>query len=217
MKSDIIITLLLTAQIISSCGSRTTKSQKLISVNQSTDISFEQECKKILNGDTKQEDSSQGYNIIHRDTLVGFINDDNIKDSVYIEVASKKKYEYNGDISECVEQHEKAIIKVAFGDIKQKLLLVDEEEFNYPYAGYSSLLYTLGKKGVLIRKCRSSRHSDKVYVDAIYEYDSTLNNFFKTKETTQQSEGGNEMDVVVTIDDVQVSIDKTAHKPIGPG
>lgn len=163
-----------------------------------------------------EEFYNENYNQdVYQDTFIGLINSDMARGRVYVKVTSKKHYRLDGDISECIGQHERATIKIVFGDTKQTLILVDEESFYYPYAGFSSLSYELGQKGELIRKCRSSRHPDTVYVDAVYEYDATSNNFFKTKEVTQQSDGGGQMDVVVTTDKIQVSIDKTTHRVVG--
>ena len=148
-------------------------------------------------------------NVIYQDTLTGFINSDNIIDSVYIRTTSTKKYEENDGISECIEQRERADIKIVFGQIMQPLTFTDEIEFDYPYTGYSSLSYELGQKGLIIRKSRSSRHSDRVYVDAIYEYDNRLKNLFKIKETTTQYEGGEVVNLIETTDSIQTSIDET--------
>lgn len=159
-------------------------------------------CPMVHRGLDTQKDSGT-----FRDTLIGFINDDNFPDSIYVEIKSRYQYDEDTGISECSGQEDEATLKIVFGNTGQGLRLEDEETFDYPYSGYSSLSYSIARKGIIVRRCYSSRHSDKVYIDSYYEYDKRLNNLFKIKEIIRQGEGWSGMTSTEKTDSVQVSLD----------
>ncbi|MDY3069671.1 MAG: hypothetical protein SOR57_08495 [Parabacteroides sp.] len=157
-------------------------------------------------------DISQNNNYIFRDTLIGYVDYDNVLDSIYIEKTSEYQYDDNDGIKECYEQIEKAIFTVSFGNTGERLVLEDKEIFDYPYSGYSSLAYNIEGKGIISRHSYSSRFSDKVYVDSYYKYDDKLNNFFRIKELIRLSEGTNMIDSIMKIDSIQPSLDGKCNK-----
>lgn len=157
-------------------------------------------------------DISQNNDCIFRDTLVGYVNYDNVLDSIYIEKTSEYRYDDNDGMKECFEQTERVIFSVSFGNTGETLLLEDKEVFDYPYAGYSSLAYNIEEKGIISRRTYSSRFSDKVYVDSYYKYDDKLNNFFRIKELIRLSEGTNMIDSIMKIDSIQPSLDGKCNK-----
>lgn len=102
-------------------------------------------------------DISQNNDCIFRDTLVGYVDYDNILDSIYIEKTSEYRYDDNDGMKECFEQTERVIFTVSFGNTGKTLVLEDKEVFDYPYAGYSSLAYNIEEKGIVSRRTYSSR------------------------------------------------------------
>lgn len=128
-------------------------------------------------------------NTVHY-TLVGFIDDDNCLDSLYITVQSFRKQEDGND--ECTEQEDRATLKIVIGNTGKVYQIADQETFDYPYSGYSSLSYQLDNKkpGTIIRKSYSSRHSDKIYINSYYQYAPQYDNWFCTKKEISTEVGG---------------------------
>ena len=52
-------------------------------------------------------DISQNNDCIFRDTLVGYVDYDNVLDSIYIEKTSEYRYDDNDGMKECFEQTER--------------------------------------------------------------------------------------------------------------
>lgn len=97
-------------------------------------------------------DISQNKDCIFRDILVGYVDYDNVLDSIYIEKTSEYRYDDNDGMKECFEQTERVIFSVSFGNTRETLVLEDKEVFDYPYAGYSSLAYNIEEKGIISRR-----------------------------------------------------------------
>lgn len=149
----------------------------------------------------------QKYSIrSHCDMLLGDMDGNNIIDTVYVRVISHCCYENDDGRRECFEQTDTSMLKICFGNSIEGFILMDEEIFDYPYSGLSSLSYSITKEGWIVRCCRSSRHSDKVYVDACYRYCSGQRNFFRVKELVRKYEGENVFDSVVKDDSIHVPL-----------
>ena len=69
-------------------------------------------------------DISQNKDCIFRDTLVGYVDYDNVLDSIYIEKTSEYRYDDNDGMKECFEQTERVIFSVSFGNWKIKKFLI---------------------------------------------------------------------------------------------
>lgn len=155
---------------------------------------------------------SKNNDCIFRDTLVGYVNYDNLLDSIYIEKTSEYQYDDNDGMKECFEQTERVIFTVSFGNTGETLVLEDKEVFDYPYSGYSSLAYNIEGKGIISRRAYSSRSSDKIYVDSYYKYDDKLNNFFRIKKLIRLFEGTHMIDSIMRTDSIQPSLDGKYNK-----
>lgn len=134
------------------------------------------------------------------DTLIGNADGDGIPDTVYVRVASHCCYEDEDGRRECFSQTDCSTLKIRFGGAAGGLTLRDEETFDYPYSGLSSLSYSLDTDEGIVRHCRSSRHSDKVYVDAYYRYCPDQKNFFRLKRLVRKYEGATVTDSVMQPD-----------------
>ena len=75
-------------------------------------------------------DISQNNDCIFRDTLVGYVNYDNVLDSIYIEKTSEYRYDDNDGMKECFEQTERVIFSVSFWNTGETLVLEDKEVFD---------------------------------------------------------------------------------------
>lgn len=134
------------------------------------------------------------------DTLIGNADGDGIPDTVNVRVVSHCCYENEDGRRECFSQTDCATLKIRFGGAAGGLTLRDEETFDYPYSGLSSLSYSLDTDNGIVRHCRSSRHSDKVYVDAYYRYCPEQKNFFRLKRRVRKYEGATVTDSVMQPD-----------------
>ena len=68
-------------------------------------------------------DISQNKDCIFRDILVGYVDYDNVLDSIYIEKTSEYRYDDNDGMKECFEQTERVIFTVSFGNTGETLVL----------------------------------------------------------------------------------------------
>lgn len=59
--------------------------------------------------------------------MVGYVDYDNVLDSIYIEKTSEYRYDDNDGMKECFEQTERVIFSVSFGNTGETLVLEDKE------------------------------------------------------------------------------------------
>ena len=127
----------------------------------------------------------------YSDIAVGLIDEDILLDTVYWTIESKKSYEVNDDILECFKQVENISLLLKLSTKNSILTFSDKEVFEYPYSGFSFISFSINNEGYLIKHCKSSRHSDKIYVDHFYKFDNKLDKLKKEKEIIKEGDGIN--------------------------
>ena len=92
-------------------------------------------------------DISQNKDCIFRDILVGYVDYDNVLDSIYIEKTSEYRYDDNDGMKECFEQTERVIFTVHL-EIREKRLCWKIKKFLIIHMPVIHLWLTISKKKV---------------------------------------------------------------------